>query len=362
MSSSILEPLTIQSKFGSYQVMFQDLDNISFSEEQIFLVDNFKSVLNKVKKIDTKKIIEILATEDKKNVAEGTKILEMLAEMKATKNSSIVAFGGGIVQDLTTFVSSLYMRGLSWKYFPTTLMSAMDSCIGGKSSINLGKFKNIVGNFYPPKEVVIDLHFSKTLNRVDVSSGISEGMKICFAKDHSTFEEFRSRIIEWRKKDQISALQEATWFSLSAKKWFIEVDEFDRKERKLLNFGHSFGHALEAASSFVVPHGIGVLIGMKAAIYESGNQTSCNNLIGFINEELDESDFRTTTVKVSKSVFLDALSRDKKNSKVNQVLILPNREGKLEIVTRPLTDIALESCLDSLQKSLEESFVNCEIF
>lgn len=362
MSNSILEPLTIQSQVGSYQVTFSNIEENDFDEDAIGLVDNISSVLSKVEALGIKHIIEILAVEEKKNVYEATQILEKLAELKTTKNMSITAIGGGIVQDLATFACSLYMRGLKWTYVPTTLMSAMDSCIGGKSSINLGKFKNLIGNFYPPSQIIIDMQFAYTLSTVDISSGVAEGMKICFAKGQSEFENFRSQVLEWRKSANINALQKASWISLKAKKWFIEIDEFDQKERKLLNFGHSFGHALEAASNFEVPHGIGVLLGMKAAIYESGNQDKCGELLSFIDYEIEQSAFSQNTFQVSKLLFMDALARDKKNTKSEQVLILPNKKGHLEMTNRPLDTNSLESCLSSLRRALEESKVSCEIF
>ena len=362
VSSSILEPLTIQSKLGSYQVSFSKLEEITFDEDAIGIVDNVSSVFDKVQGFGIKNIIELSAVEEEKNVYVGTQILEKLAELKTMKNTSVIAFGGGIVQDLATFACSLYMRGLKWTYVPTTLMSAMDSCIGGKSSINLGKFKNLVGNFYPPTQIIVDMQFTSTLSKVDISSGIGEGIKICFAKGYSEFEDFKTKVLQWRENDNIDALRTASSISLKAKKWFIEMDEFDQKERKLLNFGHSFGHALEAASNFEVPHGIGVLLGMKAAIYESSHGEKCLDLLSFIDYEIQHSAFSRNTFQVSKNVFREALSRDKKNTKTEQFLILPSKNGNLEIVNRPLNAKSLDSCLDSLCRALEESDVNCEIF
>jgi len=360
MSNSYPSSLQVKSKWGNYKVIQSNIDDLEL-RDNIVLVDDNKFIQDRIKKFSSNNLVFINSSEENKTLDYCSKLLVELASRGCRKDSTLIAIGGGVVQDLATLVSSLYMRGIKWNFIPTTLMASMDSCIGGKSSINLNSFKNLIGNFYPPESIFIDSTFAKTLSSVDIASGIAEGMKICFAKGQSEFQIFKESIHEWRNSGNISLLDSATMVSLTAKKWFVEVDEFDLRERKLLNFGHSFGHALEAASSFEIPHGIGVLLGMKAAIFEAGKEKVCAGLLEFINSELNYSEFSGVRVSISAEKFKTSLARDKKNSKDNQVLILPDAQGKLEIVSRALNSDALDSCWRSQRRALEESSNKIEV-
>lgn len=298
--------------------------------------------------------ISVEANEQLKTLDACAHLLEKMAEMGINKDYELIAVGGGAVQDAATLVASLYMRGLSWVYVPTTLMSMMDSCIGGKSSINVGRFKNTVGNFYPPRAIYIDPDFTRSLSPKDISCGISEGAKICFAASLGAFDNFVDQITGWRKSGSRQDLLTAIFTPLEKKKWFIEIDEFDKKERKLLNFGHSFGHALEAASGFSIAHGIGILIGMMAALEHSGRNKATERLASFIESEISESKVTGSRYEISQKVFLDALARDKKNSIEYQNLILPDASGRLEVRSFPLLSDTLEKCLTSTKTALTE--------
>ena len=274
----------------------------------------------------------------------------------------LVAVGGGALQDLVTLAASIYMRGLAWIYVPTTLMSMLDSCIGGKSSINLGPYKNLLGNIYPPSSVYIDKGFLATLNNVDIACGLAEGVKICFASsplDSANFEDF---IASWRSTSNVDFLEQAIFLSLEKKQWFVEIDEFDKKERKLLNFGHSFGHALEAATAFSIPHGIGVFIGMHTAINYGGNPDAAGSLVNWIKSEMALVNGDIERFKVSKEQFLSALRKDKKNSETEQCLIVPNKDGALIEKLYPLNNENLNKCFDTLAESLNQLELNYEIF
>lgn len=361
MSDFFLKFFEISSNQGNYSVDIAPFGAMKFAQNSIAITDNCPEVMKCVDFSIFSHVFPIKANESMKNMESCVEILGKLAERGVKRDSVIYAIGGGIIQDISTLASSLYMRGLAWCYVPTTLVSMLDSCIGGKSSINLGKFKNIVGNFYPPSKIQIDSRFVDSLPSVDISSGISEGLKIAFAKSPEIFTRFSESIRSWRDTQNSEHLDRAISISLQAKKWFIEIDEYDQKERKLLNFGHSFGHALESASRFAIPHGIAVLIGMRAAVYESKNVRSCNELVKSIHEEMSFSQFKDIPVQISRVEFISALSRDKKNSNSSQVLILPNESGRLEIVSRPLSQQNLESCWDSIAMALEESELSFEI-
>lgn len=310
---------------------------------------------------DSEFFIEVNVTEERKNLDSVQDLLSRIADYGATRDDQIVAVGGGALQDLVTLTASIYMRGLEWIYVPTTLMAMLDSCIGGKSSINLNIHKNILGNFYPPKSVFVHIDFLKTLKKIDIASGLAEGVKICFASDISLANHFQELSENWQLEQESRFILDAIFLSLRTKKWFIEIDEFDKRERRLLNFGHSFGHALESASNYLVPHGIGVFIGMQAAISYSKNSEVCQELSNFICGQMIKVSDLVPTFQLNRQVFLDAIRRDKKNSETEQILILPNESGVLEEVRFRITADGLEKALEVTLEALVKLGVKHEV-
>lgn len=353
--------LEIVSSRSNYLVT-SDFDR-AFPSMGHYLVICDQNVASKARGLlpESKYWILVDANEQLKTIEACGKLLEKMAELNINKDFEIVAVGGGAVQDAVTLVASLYMRGLDWVYIPTTLMSMMDSCIGGKSSINVGKFKNTVGNFYPPRAIFIEPEFVETLSPKDISCGISEGAKICFAANIDSFVGFVGEINDWRESDSPEDLMKAIFISLEKKKWFIEIDEFDRRERKLLNFGHSFGHALEASTNFAIPHGIAVLIGMMAAINRVERTPQTDSLADFITQETLRSRVTRENYELSRKIFLEALAKDKKNSLEFQRLILPNQVGDLEVKEYPLNEYSLRKCLDATELSMTQLGFKYEI-
>ena len=143
------------------------------------------------------------------------------------------------------------MRGIAWSYMPTTVLAMVDSCVGGKSSINVGPYKNLVGTFHPPKQIDIDPLLATTLASEQIAAGLIEAAKICFCRGPASFAEYLGQ--EPGVGMGTQALEHVILTSLLAKKHFIEIDEFDKKERLLLNFGHTFGHAIEGAFLLLHP-------------------------------------------------------------------------------------------------------------
>jgi 3-dehydroquinate synthase len=233
----------------------------------------------------------------------------------------------------------------------------LDSCIGGKSSINVGNYKNIVGNIYPPEHIYITSKFTNTLSKVEIASGLAEAGKICFAKSEDTFNEFLSLFRSKIESDSI--YEKLAEVSLGAKKWFIEIDEFDKKERKLLNFGHTFGHALEAASAFKVPHGIAILIGMKTALNFAKSKTE--NLEMFIFETFDPVKLEIGKVSLNKKLFDSAISSDKKHNSDQMFFVLPDEAGNLSLAGFERSNDLLEKCWQSLINSLQDLGVEYEV-
>ncbi len=353
--------LSVKSSNFNYQISSDKTALLSGVIRGIVICDvNVEKVTRKLFP-DAAEFIPLTINENEKTLEGVSKLLIKLAQLNVVRGDTLIAVGGGALQDVVTLASSIYMRGLKWIYVPTTLMAMLDSCIGGKSSINLGKYKNLVGNFYPPASVYIDLVFLETLNNVDIACGLAEGVKICFAASIEDSFQFQGLIQDWRTKNDQNSLREAIFLSLEKKKWFIEIDEFDKKERKLLNFGHSFGHALEAATDFQVPHGIGVFIGMKSALNFAQTPDTTFDLMNWINQEVRLVEQEIGSLQVSQEKFLNALRKDKKNSSTELCLILPEKSGLLAEKFLNLSAETLHECFDSLVRALNELELSYEI-
>ncbi|MFC7536718.1 3-dehydroquinate synthase family protein [Sphingomonas sp. GCM10030256] len=205
-------------------------------------------------------VVFIEATEEAKDFAAVAPVIEECRRLGLARNGHILAVGGGVVQDIACFIATVYMRGVKWTFLPTTLLAMVDSCIGGKSSINVGAFKNLAGSFFPPNAIVVPVAAVETLPAEHVAAGKCEAAKICFARSDEVFSDYLAQATESGDVGAMVSL------SLGAKKWFVEVDEFDQNERLLLNFGHSFGHALESCTDYLVTHGVAVGVGCLAAV------------------------------------------------------------------------------------------------
>ena len=191
---------------------------------------------------------------------EGSKSLEVFEELlqkmldnNFSRKDCVVAVGGGVVGDLSGFAASAYMRGIDFYNIPTTLLSQIDSSIGGKTAINFGGVKNIVGAFYQPKKVLIDPKLLNTLPERQISNGLAEAIKMALTSDKELFDIFEN-------KDIKESIDEIIVRSLNIKKMVVEQDEKEANLRKILNFGHTVGHGIE--SSHELYHGECVALGM----------------------------------------------------------------------------------------------------
>ena len=183
------------------------------------------------------------------------KVYAEMAKRELRRTDVVLAFGGGVVGDMAGFAASTYMRGLPLVMMPTTLLAMADSSIGGKTAVNLPYVKNLVGTFSQPRLVICDTDYVSTLPKREYRAGYAEVIKCAAIGDADAF----SRL----EHDDMSD-EEAIFMALQVKAAFVEADEFDRGERRLLNFGHTVGHAVESASGYTLRHGEAVSIGMIA--------------------------------------------------------------------------------------------------
>lgn len=262
--------MEIISRFKKYTVNFVDgldkLNELAQSQETFFVFDAkvYELYQSQLSSIDSERLFLLDALEEKKNMDTVLAICEQMTNMPAKRNTHLVSVGGGIVQDITGFVASSLYRGIRWTFYPSTLLSACDSCIGGKSSLNYKGFKNLLGSFYPPDDIYIYPQFFKTLSAKDYCSGLGEVVKFNVIAGEDKLARLENDIDDILKHDY-RKLSEYVHSSLNFKRRFIEEDEFDKGVRILLNYAHTFGHALESTSDYAVPHGSAVAIGMMIA-------------------------------------------------------------------------------------------------
>lgn len=293
------------------------------------------------------KVISLSATEAQKSLDRMPEVILQLRQFRADRSTHVIAIGGGVIQDIATFVCSVYMRGISWSYMPTTMLGMADSCIGGKSSINVAGLKNLVSNIYPPREVVVDTDFVSTLDAAQTVGGLVEAAKICFARGETEFAAFQAIHPTFpMTSDQAEAV---VICSLMVKRWFIEVDEFDKRERLLLNYGHTFGHAVEAATDFGIAHGLAVGMGILAANHVALNQAWLSDqgkeLVRSMNVQmvdmisLAQCDV-STPIPLSK--VLEKFESDKKHQPDHYRVVAPQVDGALKLVALPKTHGSLK--------------------
>ncbi len=206
----------------------------------------------------------IAADERNKEYSRCADFFGDLIELGMTRNDVLITFGGGILQDISGFIASTLYRGLPWIFIPTTFLAQADSCIGSKTSINFRDTKNLIGTFYPPDVIIVDTHFTHTLSAADFNSGLGEVIKFHLLSDEGRYRLLRRYLQEpdLRRTPLFTQIIRST---LEIKRSYFEQDEFDRGVRHLLNYGHCFGHALEAATHFGVAHGEAVIVGMGFA-------------------------------------------------------------------------------------------------
>lgn len=333
----VFEPLQIRSQLGEYTVSFikggiTDLDNES-TDDALYIFDKkvgqlYQSKLHKI--LNTRRTIEIEASEENKTLDKFPEYIDKLIALKAKRGQLLVAVGGGIIQDITCFLAATFMRGLPWIFYPTTLLAQADSCIGSKSSINSGKIKNILGTFTPPKKIVVDVDFLDSLGKKDVCSGVGEMLKVHAIDSPYGFNKLAS-CYEVLFSDR-SLMERFIYDSLLMKKKLIEIDEFDQGPRNVMNYGHSFGHAIESATDYAIPHGIAVSIGMDLANFVAV-ELGISNINHFkrMHSVLLKNYSLYSEVEIDARLLINALLKDKKNTHNQLKLILPDQEGRIGV-------------------------------
>ncbi len=209
-------------------------------------------------------ILEFPAGESSKNISTLVDLAGRLLTLGADRASVLIALGGGVVGDLTGFIASVYMRSVPYIQIPTTLVGQVDSAIGGKTAVDLPQGKNLLGTFYQPGAVFADLDFLDTLSQKEFANGLAEIIKYGVIEDDKMFGLLEENMAAVRNRDALLLIK-IVETCCRIKKSIVEIDEREQGVRRILNFGHTLGHALEAVSDYALSHGEGVALGMIAA-------------------------------------------------------------------------------------------------
>ena len=340
--------LQIKTKNGSYLIIIGSN-----------LVGNFKKILKKnsinsskflviidskvpkkyssliVKDLNIKnKVIKFLSNEKNKNQKNVQKILDILLKENFNRNDCVISVGGGILGDLAAFASSIFKRGIIFVNVPTTLLSQVDSSIGGKTGINTRFGKNLIGSFYQPRLVLSDTNFLKSLPKREIICGYAEIFKhslISNKKFYKYLSKNFSKILSLKKP----YIQKSIYESCVIKKNIVEKDEKEQNLRKLLNLGHTFAHSYEATLGYSkkLNHGEAVLLGIKSACLFSLeekilNKKECELILEHINNINNSLKLKSFFKKKDINKIIKFMISDKKNTSKDINLILLKKIGE----------------------------------
>jgi 3-dehydroquinate synthase len=213
---------------------------------------------------------QIIIPKDEQYKTRDTKayIEDRLLELRKGRDTVLIAFGGGVVSDITGFVASTYCRGIPYVTIPTTLLSMVDASIGGKTSVNVGPYKNMIGTFYPPKIIAMDPQFLKSLSDSQWRNGTAEIIKYGLIADAEIITILADRFTEWQKRELLLVTEIITK-CIEIKCNIVSEDPKEKGLRRALNFGHTVGHAIESLENYTMGHGDAIAIGMCMESYIS---------------------------------------------------------------------------------------------
>jgi len=316
-------------------------------------------------------LIEVPDGEKYKSLSTAKHLYDELLKRKADRTTTLIALGGGVIGDLTGFVAATYMRGLPLAHIPTTLLAQVDSSIGGKVAVDHPLAKNIIGSFYQPKAVYADPEVLQTLSDQDIKNGIVEAIKIAVIKSPVFYKWLEKNISQLLKKHK-DLLCEAVKEAVSLKVDVVLKDPWESGLRKILNFGHSIGHALEVRVGYQdLSHGEAVALGMLIETKIARNRGICSQdleeqikqILSFPPSSLSfppvcragtgrrklESIFKYIK-NIDYNQFWETLTLDKKNYQGKITFILPEALGKVS----PIDNINKEEVIKALEEFKKE--------
>lgn len=325
----------VQSIPHDYQVSVKDngfenfLRNTVLSSSKHFVLldaNIWKVIFGEIDKCP-ENVFLIEALEDNKEIQTVLEFVNFMQQRGLTKGDNLFVVGGGITQDIGAFAAACYKRGVPWTFVPTTLLSMCDSCIGGKTGINYHGAKNQLALFSAPYEVLIFLDALQTLPEQHMLAGLGEILKLHATGGRHLVNSYIKMVVQGKvlsPKD----LQPLILGSLHVKKLVIEYDEFEKQTRKVLNYGHTFGHVLESALQYAIPHGQAIALGMIIA-----NRFGCQHGVSDLSFSNDVNALCADLVRgiklpdISEDKMLSLLVQDKKVLGKELSLVVPGRDA-----------------------------------
>lgn len=300
-----------------FDASFGDLKSLATPQKTVLITDEHIFAQHG-KKFKGWKTIVLKAGEATKVQATADSVFEQLIALKADRQTTLVGVGGGVVTDITGYVASVFLRGLSFGFVPTTLLAMVDASIGGKNGIDVGVYKNMVGTINQPQFLLYDTAFLKTLPEKEWSNGFAEVIKHAAIKDAPLFKALEEKDLSFFQRNK-NGLQKLVQRNALIKTKVVIGDEFEKGERRLLNFGHTLGHALE--KQYDLMHGEAVAIGMTYAASISAEVVGFKQVARLVL--LLEKYGLPTTVGYNKKKVFSILTSDKKKEAdaVNYVLL-----------------------------------------
>ena len=261
-------------------------------------------------------------------------IIQQLIDMEADRKTTLVGIGGGVITDITGYVASVYMRGLRFGFIPTSLLALVDASIGGKNGIDVGVYKNMVGVIRQPSFILHDMIFLNTLPQREWENGFAEIIKHACIKDAAMFRDLEmSSLLTYQKRK--TAICNLVQRNAMIKAKVVQKDEFEKNERRLLNFGHTLGHALE--NQYDLMHGQAVSIGMTYACHISEQLTGFKQTDKVVR--MLEQYGLPTYMSFNKQKVFDVLKMDKKRERKEMNYVLLEKIGKSVVKSIPLTQL-----------------------
>ena len=336
--------VTVNTPNKTYDILIDKLPNIEI-DSKVAIITNPKvsglhiNYLTNRLKAKELQIITLPDGEEYKNMDTVMWAMDRLFDAKFDRNSTLIAFGGGVVGDMTGFMASIFLRGVKFIQIPTTLLSMVDSSVGGKTGVNNKYGKNLIGSFYQPEAVYIDTHFLSTLDKREFAAGMAEIIKMAVMFDKKFFEDLKNGIL---------SLEETIKRAVELKAQVVSQDEKEKGIRSVLNYGHTFGHVIENLTNYkTYLHGEAVAIGMVMA-----NELSRE--LGYLSEkeadeikELLKKHNLPTSFKINNAEdFYNHFFLDKKTLDNNIKFIIPEKIGQYKIVK----NVDKEKVLNVLRK------------
>ena len=270
--------------------------------------------------------------EASKNLRTFEQVLAFFAEAALTRTDLIVALGGGVVGDLVGFAAASYLRGVDFIQIPTTFLAAIDSSVGGKTGVNLSAGKNLCGAFKQPRRVIVDSHAFATLSPETFASGTAEAIKYGVIADAQLFARIKEGIT-------LDSIDEVIARCVETKRDFVEADELDFGQRKLLNLGHTFGHAIEACSNYEITHGHAVATGMVMAATVAQKLKLCSEECTLAIREALVANKLPLMTSYPAEELVAVMMHDKKRTGDTIGLVLPQEIGRCVIYEVPVSEL-----------------------